>query len=156
MQKLKLHSRVYGHLAPVFCMSFDRTGRYIITGADDSLIKVWDAHTGMLRFTFRGYSAEVADVAISHDNTVLGSGSVDSYLRLGAFGCGQRHVTAIFCRAWCLQSGHPVLVSKSHTQAIAIVQFLPFVSGDVRYFVSCGCDANVVFHRYSAKTLEFV
>lgn len=31
MQSLELHCRILGHLSSVFCVAFDRTGRYIVT-----------------------------------------------------------------------------------------------------------------------------
>lgn len=40
-----------GHLSPIFCIAFDRSGRYIFTGADDNLVKVWDAQHCLLRFS---------------------------------------------------------------------------------------------------------
>lgn len=40
MRDFKKHARILGHLAPVFCVKFDAGGQYILTGADDNLIKV--------------------------------------------------------------------------------------------------------------------
>ena len=38
--RLERRCRVLGHLASAFCVAFDRTGRYLFTGADDNLVKV--------------------------------------------------------------------------------------------------------------------
>lgn len=35
---LHQHTRILGHLSSIFCVAFDRTGRYIFTGADDNLV----------------------------------------------------------------------------------------------------------------------
>lgn len=37
---LNLQRRTLGHLSAVYCVVFDCTGRYVITGADDMLVKV--------------------------------------------------------------------------------------------------------------------
>ncbi|KIH58511.1 hypothetical protein ANCDUO_11283 [Ancylostoma duodenale] len=67
----------------VYCVTFDRTGNYVLTGADDNLVKVWDVHQGLLRYTYRGHSAEVADVTVSYCNQMIASGSVDKSIRSG-------------------------------------------------------------------------
>ena len=50
-QKLR---KTLGHLASVYCLTFDRTGRLAFTGADDLLVKCWNVVDGRLLFTFRG------------------------------------------------------------------------------------------------------
>jgi WD40 repeat protein len=70
--------RVHGHKAEVFCVVFDRTGRLIITGrpprgpshcgaadvspglagADDYMVKIWSAHSGLLLHSLRGHRGE--------------------------------------------------------------------------------------------------
>lgn len=38
-----------GHYnAPIFGLALDKTERYLFTGADDLLIKIWDVETGCL------------------------------------------------------------------------------------------------------------
>ena len=83
-----------GHLAPVYCVMFDKTGQRIITvrphphhtptthtttaqGADDDLLKVWSSDRGQLLATLRGHAAEVTDMSLSPDNTMIASGSLD-------------------------------------------------------------------------------
>uniref|UniRef100_A0A914RDL5 WD_REPEATS_REGION domain-containing protein n=1 Tax=Parascaris equorum TaxID=6256 RepID=A0A914RDL5_PAREQ len=104
MQSLELHCRILGHLSSVFCVAFDRTGRFIITGADDNLVKIWSATSGLLRFTLRGHSAEITDMTVSNDNTLLGTGSTAASL-------------AVF---------------RNHTAMVTLITFLPFVDDDVR------------------------
>ena len=40
--QLQLQRRCLGHLSSVFCLLFDKTGRYVFTGADDLLVKMWE------------------------------------------------------------------------------------------------------------------
>uniref|UniRef100_A0A914YF65 Uncharacterized protein n=1 Tax=Panagrolaimus superbus TaxID=310955 RepID=A0A914YF65_9BILA len=115
----KRHTRMMGHKSPIYCITFDRTGKYIITGADDNLIKVWDAQSCILRYTFRGHSAEICDLAVAHENTLLASGSNDKTVRV-----------------WCMQKGTPTNVFKQHTGQISTVCFPAFFQGGIRYLVS--------------------
>jgi len=89
--KMKLYRHTLGHLSAVYCVLFDRTGKYIITGADDLLVKVWSSIDGRLLATFRGASAEIMDIAVNFDNTLLAAGSLDRIIRV-----------------WCFQSMSPV------------------------------------------------
>lgn len=89
--KMQLYRHTLGHLSAVYCVLFDRTGKYIITGADDLLVKVWSSIDGRLLATFRGASAEIMDIAVNFDNTLLAAGSLDKILRV-----------------WCFQTMSPV------------------------------------------------
>lgn len=89
--RMQLYRHILGHLSAVYCVLFDRTGKYIITGADDLLVKVWSSIDGRLLATFRGASAEIMDIAVNFDNTLLAAGSLDRILRV-----------------WCFQTMSPV------------------------------------------------
>ena len=52
--------RTLGHLSSVYCLIFDRTGKFAFTGADDLLVKCWRVEDGRLTHTFRGMSSEVS------------------------------------------------------------------------------------------------
>lgn len=138
ISKLVNHGRYLGHLSQVFCVTFDRTGRYVITGGDDKLIKVWDTTTGLLRYTFRGHQGELADLSVNFENTCLASGSTDKTVRV-----------------WSLKDGQPLMIFKNHKALLMAINFLPFYEGDVRYLVSASQDCIVVFYRYQASTLLF-
>ena len=74
--------RTLGHLSGVYCLVFDRSGKYCFTGADDLLVKCWKVYDGRLIHTFRGASAEISDLAVSHDNRLLAAGSCDKIVRV--------------------------------------------------------------------------
>ncbi|KAK4883678.1 hypothetical protein RN001_006997 [Aquatica leii] len=134
---LQLQRRTLGHLSAVYCLLFDRTGRFIVTGADDLLIKVWSSTSGRLLATFRGASSELTDIAVNLENTLLAAGSVDRILRV-----------------WNLQTGAPVAVLVAHTGMITSVNFCPSSSWDVRYLISTSTDGSVAFWSYSHDTNE--
>ena len=90
-KKIQLYRHTLGHLSAVYCVLYDRTGKYIITGADDLLVKVWSSTDGRLLATFRGASSEIMDIAVNFNNTLLAAGSLDRILRI-----------------WCFQTMSPV------------------------------------------------
>uniref|UniRef100_A0A0K8SSX6 BRWD/PHIP N-terminal domain-containing protein n=2 Tax=Lygus hesperus TaxID=30085 RepID=A0A0K8SSX6_LYGHE len=130
--RVRLLNRILGHLSAVYCLLFDKTGRYIVTGADDLLVKVWSAVDGRLLNSFRGTSAEITDIDISPDNTLLAAGSLDKSIRV-----------------WNLQSGYPVATLSSHTGAITGVNFWPNSVDGCSYMVSTSSDGSVAFWSYA-------
>ncbi|XP_065082304.1 PH-interacting protein [Ochlerotatus camptorhynchus] len=132
--KQTLQRRTLGHLSAVYCVLFDRSGKYIITGADDLLVKLWSAIDGRLLATFRGASAEITDIAINLDNTMLAAGSLDRILRV-----------------WDLQYGGPIAVLSGHTGMITSVNFCPSPKADLRYLVTTSTDGSVAFWEYTTR-----
>ncbi|XP_055904407.1 bromodomain and WD repeat-containing protein 3 [Eupeodes corollae] len=130
--KTRLLRRTVGHLSSVYCVLFDRTGQYIITGADDLLIKIWSAIDGRLLATLRGASAEITDIAINLDNTMLAAGSLDRILRV-----------------WDLQTTSPIAVLSGHTGMITSVNFCPSPRGDLKYLVTTSTDGSIAFWQYT-------
>ncbi len=111
-----------GHMAwPVYCVKFDRTGNYIITGADDHLVKVWSAVSGALVFTLRGHGNVIMDIAISYDNTLLSTASADKVIRI-----------------WTLSTGSAVMVAP-HDNIVNCCCFSPISN----ILVSAGDDGMV-------------
>ncbi|XP_071444927.1 bromodomain and WD repeat-containing protein 3 isoform X2 [Hetaerina americana] len=130
--RLRLFCRTLGHLSAVYCLLFDRTGKFMITGADDLLVKIWSAVDGRLLATLRGASAEITDIAVNPENTLLAAGSCDKILRV-----------------WCLQSTAPVAVLTGHTGMITAVHFCPCPRSDgTRYLISSSSDGSVAFWTY--------
>ncbi|XP_055603175.1 bromodomain and WD repeat-containing protein 3-like [Uranotaenia lowii] len=132
--KQNLQRRTLGHLSAVYCVLFDRSGKYIITGADDLLVKLWSAIDGRLLATFRGASAEITDIAINLDNTMLAAGSLDRMLRV-----------------WDLQYGGPIAVLSGHTGMITSVNFCPSPRADLRFLVTTSTDGSVAFWDYTNR-----
>ncbi|XP_031621174.1 bromodomain and WD repeat-containing protein 3 isoform X2 [Contarinia nasturtii] len=132
--KAQLQRRTLGHLSAVYCVLFDRTGKYIITGADDLLVKVWSAIDGRLLCTFRGASAEITDIAVNLDNTLLAAGSLDHIVRV-----------------WDMQTASPVAVLCSHTGRITSVNFCPSPKDYQKYLVTTSTDGSVAFFQYTTS-----
>ena len=104
------------HLSyPIYCMRFDRTGRYFITGADDYLVKLYCLGSNVvakgrgidrtsfmagavLVCTFRGHAGVINDIHVSSDNAFLATASDDGD-----------------CRVWGLKDGTPIAILRGHT-----------------------------------------
>ncbi|XP_018564263.1 bromodomain and WD repeat-containing protein 3 isoform X2 [Anoplophora glabripennis] len=129
---IRIQRTTLGHLSAVYCLLFDHSGKYIITGADDLLIKLWSAYTGRLIAAFRGANSEITDIAINSENTLLAAGSIDRILRV-----------------WNLQTGTPLAVLTGHTGMITSVNFCPTPSWGVRYLISTSGDGSIAFWTYT-------
>ena len=90
--------------------------------------------------TLRGASAEITDLAIDSENTLIAAGSCDKVIRV-----------------WSLQTLAPVAVLSSHTGMITALQFCP-APDDEGVLVSTGGDGCVAFWtftRHSQGTVKF-
>ncbi|KAM6970663.1 bromodomain and WD repeat-containing protein 3-like [Aplochiton taeniatus] len=137
-QQIKMHRRVLGHLSSVYCVVFDRTGRRIFTGSDDCLVKIWSTDDGRLLATLRGHAAEISDLAVNYENTLIASASCDKVIRV-----------------WCLRTSAPVIVLQGHSASITSIQFSPAATGTIRYMASTGADGTVCFWKWHSESMKF-
>ncbi len=70
-------------------------------GSDDCLVKIWATDDGRLLATLRGHAAEISDMTVNFENTLLASASCDKIIRV-----------------WCLRTCAPVAVLQGHTASI--------------------------------------
>lgn len=76
-----------------------------LQGSDDCLVKIWGTDDGRLLATLRGHAAEISDMAVSHENTMIAAGSCDKTIRV-----------------WCLQTCAPLAVLEGHAASITSLQ----------------------------------
>ena len=95
-------------------------------------MKLWSAIDGRLLTTFRGASAEITDIAINTENTMLAAGSLDRVLRV-----------------WDLQTASVIAVLCAHNGMITSVNFCPNPRSDLKYLVTTSTDGSVAFWQYS-------
>ena len=117
---------INAHLAfPIYCLRFDRTGRYFVTGADDCLVKLFylgaarspvarptsiigsphrlkfsygaNERGAVLVCTLRGHAGVICDIDVSSDNSFLATASDDGDVRV-----------------WGLKDGCPVAILRAH------------------------------------------
>ncbi|KAL6193665.1 hypothetical protein ACLB2K_034749 [Fragaria x ananassa] len=107
-QKMKNTKRIRGHRNAVYCATFDRSGRYVITGSDDRLVKIWLIETAFCLASCRGHEGDITDLAVSSNNTLVASASNDCIIRV-----------------WRLPDGLPISVLRGHTGAVTAIAFNP-------------------------------
>ncbi|THU56539.1 hypothetical protein C4D60_Mb11t18290 [Musa balbisiana] len=111
VQKMEIIKKLRGHQNAVYCATFDRLGRYVITGSDDRLVKIWSMETAFCLASCRGHEGDITDLAVSSNNAVVASSANDSIIRV-----------------WHLPDGHPISVLKGHTGAVTALAFSPRLS----------------------------
>ena len=124
-RRMSFGATINTHLAyPIYCLRFDRTGRYFITGADDYLSRVFclGSHVrakagsaidplshqrgAVLVCTLRGHAGVINDIAVSSDNAFLATASEDGD-----------------CRVWGLRDGSPIAILRGHTGGANMVSW---------------------------------
>lgn len=137
--RFQQYKKLMGHLSSVYCVCFDQTGQFIFTGADDHLIKIWDARTGRLLKTLRGHHGEITDMSVNYENRLLASGSMDRITRI-----------------WDLKTSKLLHCLNGHTAMVTSVRFAPYNRyGNDRYLITTSNDGSVVFWSYHVNTLDF-
>jgi WD40 repeat protein len=73
-----------GHTAQVWGVAFSPDGRWVASGGEDNMVRLWDATTGELVHPFRGHSSIVSRVAFSFspEGKRLASASYDKTVKL--------------------------------------------------------------------------
>src|SRR5205823_9636427 len=66
----------------VTALKFSADGRWLIAGANDTRVRLWEIATGKKLVEFNGHDAEVAEVAFTPDSRTVFSSAADgqSYL----------------------------------------------------------------------------
>ncbi|XP_073113760.1 uncharacterized protein [Elaeis guineensis] len=108
VQKMQIIKKLRGHQNAVYCAIFDRLGRYVITGSDDRLVKIWSMETAFCLASCRGHEGDITDLAVSSNNALVASSSNDFIIRV-----------------WRLPDGLPISVLRGHTGAVTAIAFSP-------------------------------
>ncbi|KXX72929.1 Transcriptional repressor rco-1 [Madurella mycetomatis] len=72
---------------------FSPDGRYLATGAEDKLIRVWDIQAGKIRNTFHGHEQDIYSLDFARDGRTIASGSGDRTVRLWDIETGNSTMT---------------------------------------------------------------
>uniref|UniRef100_A0A2P2LT79 Bromodomain and WD repeat-containing protein 1 n=1 Tax=Rhizophora mucronata TaxID=61149 RepID=A0A2P2LT79_RHIMU len=108
VQKMQNIKRLRGHRNAVYCAIFDCSGRYVVTGSDDRLVKIWSMETAFCLASCRGHEGDITDLAVSSNNTLVASASNDCVIRV-----------------WRLPDGLPISILRGHTAAVTAIAFSP-------------------------------
>ena len=168
-----------GHSDMISAVAFSRDGTRVLSGSDDSTLKLWDVPTGALLRTCVGHSGAVSSVAFSPDGTRLLSGSADKTLKLwdAATGALLRTIKGHSGRVWSVAfspdgsrmlsgsedntlmlwdtaTGAPIGALTGHSHLVSSVAFSP----DGTRVVSASYDGTLklwdAFTRRLLRTIE--
>ncbi|MBX6314315.1 MAG: caspase family protein, partial [Isosphaeraceae bacterium] len=97
-----------GHANAILSMAFSADGSRLITGGNDSVIKIWRVEDRMLLQSLAYHLVGVTALALSPDGRYLASGDGSGRLRL-----------------WDLRDHREITIGPSHEQGVAEIAFLP-------------------------------
>jgi WD40 repeat protein len=112
-----------GHTDNIRAVAYSPNGRYIVSGAFDDTVILWDAQTGEPLHTYVGHSGDVTSVAFSPDSQTFISGSADTTVIL-----------------WDVASRQNLYTFSGHTRFVNAVAF----SADGKQIVSTSDDRTVL------------
>ncbi|KAL3999711.1 galectin-1 [Sarotherodon galilaeus] len=70
-----------GHFNNMASLAYSPDGQYIVTGGDDSKVKVWNTNTGLCFVTFTEHTSSVTHVTFTSSGFVIVSASLDGTVR---------------------------------------------------------------------------
>ena len=118
---------------PAYCAVFDKTGRFLLTGADDYLVKVFDVEKGLLLYTCRGHMGFVTFIAISPDNSLFATACVKGSIRI-----------------WRLRDGACLKIVK-HNESINTLKFDTWTGALVSGGDDGVCKIWVIFNLFNIR-----
>ena len=127
LETLGIERAITGHTNWVRSVDVTSNGVYIVSGGQDSTIRVWRAADGLLKHTLTDHTDRVVSVAVSPDDQYIASGSYDKTVRVWNISDGSLVRTL------------PAHGDYGHSDAVLSVTFSP----DGQYIVSASADNSV-------------
>ncbi len=113
---------LHGHTGPVTDCAVNADGTWIVSASADTTLKLWDVHTGALRFTLEGHAAPVTSCAITPRGNRIISASDDGTIKV-----------------WNAYTGNELLSLSRYTSPVTRCAMSP----DGNWFVSASEDTTL-------------
>jgi WD40 repeat protein len=139
-----------GHTSEVLSVGFSPDGKRVVSGSNDSTVRIWDVGTGQPTATLEGHTEAVNSVGFSPDGKRVVSISDDKTVRIWDVGTGQPTATLeghtlpvrsvgfspdgkrvvsgswdSTVRIWDVGTGQPTATLEGHTSLVLSVGFSP-------------------------------
>jgi WD40 repeat protein len=101
-------SPLKGNTTPIHSVAYNPDGRWLASANYDSIVRVWDATTGALRYNVVAATSGATAVAFSPDGRRFATGSQEGTVRV-----------------WDVATGQPLRTLTSHTSGVSSVAFSP-------------------------------
>ncbi len=138
IQSTAMSKKIVGHHDCSFCIASDSIGKWVVTGADDKKLKLWNAHTGHLHATLRGHRNVICDVAIDPTDKIIAS-SDEKTIRL-----------------WDVETSIPLRMFQGHLKPITNICFASAGSVDKSIISGSEDGACCVWDYSETKLLPIV
>ena len=123
-----VHEFADAHSDTIFDLEFSRDGRWLVTGAADKFVKLFDVPGKSFVRSYEGHTHHVLGVSIKADNADLVSAGADQAIKV-----------------WNRETGEQKRTIKNYTKEVTSIAYI----GVGENTVSCGGDKTVRLHRTS-------
>ena len=164
-----------GHTGPIHAVAVTPDGKYVISGSDDHILRVWDIESGEELRTLEGHTDSVSAVAVTPDGKHAISASWDKTLRVWDIESGEElrtlegHTNSVFAvavtpdgkhaisaswdktlRVWDIESGEELRTLEGHTNSVFAVAVTP----DGKHAISGSWTTTKVWDINSAEEIQ--
>lgn len=127
-KRAPIHAFENAHSDTVFGVEFSRDGKYLISGAADKFVKMFDVVTGEHIKSFEGHTHHVLDVSWKADGSQIASAGADNAIKI-----------------WNVATGEQSRTISNYSKQVTSVQYV----GSGENILSCGGDRTVRYHKTS-------
>lgn len=97
------HQTLVGHSGPVYGVSFNANGSFILSASEDCSVRLWDLQRGACVVSYEGHTYPVWDVAFSPVDVQFASAGMDRTTRL-----------------WTTDLTYPLRIFAGHTSDVNV------------------------------------
>jgi WD40 repeat protein len=127
MTNLSIYKNITdAHSDTVFGLEISRDGQYIVSGAADKFVKIFEINSGKHVKSFEGHTHHVLDVSWKPDQSVIVSAGADNVIKV-----------------WSVETGEQQRTIQGFSKQVTSLQWV----GRANTILSCAGDGTVRFHQ---------